>query len=676
MSQRKDATKTQRRDETLWVISTLSFERLLLAALPLCVFALMLLSFLLRFHALGAQSLWHDEGNSVVQALRTFTAIADNAARDIHPPGYYWLLALTRLLFGESEFGYRSLSAFAGVITVALTYAIARRTVGAWAGVLAALLVALNTFQIYYAQEARMYALLALIGAASIGATIRLIDRPTWARALGLGVINAAGLWTHYAFPFVMIAGGVGVMMYLVGRARLSLGYYIAANLVSILLFVPWLPTALERVGSWPSTGDPVALGDALNTLVRWFGFGITAQNIGFSIPVILLTVGLMVFPNRRPANGQTRGKVDMWIFPVLLAVMPTAIFLAFGLFREANIKFLIASQVGAAIWLARGVWVISKLPSALNHSERTVQRENNGKDSVFSVFSVVQFFSVVLAGAITVWMLGNLWGYVPRLYDAPAYQRADYRDIARIVASELDTDDAVILNAPNQVEVFNYYYRGSAPVYGLPYGLNADDEAISATTAELDTILDTREQVYAVFWGDAERDPLRLVETALDTRGYEIDNRWFNDVRLARYALGDTPDQACARETTIFGGIIALESCAISALAPARGDVLKIALGWRTVSTIDSRYTVFIQLLDENGILAVQRDSEPVGGSSFTSDWRFNLLVNDHHALILDVPPGEYTLIVGLYNGDTGARLLLENGTDYLVITTITVND
>ena len=170
---------------------------------------ILLLAAGLRFHNLGVQSFWNDEGNSYVQATRSFAEIAATAARDIHPPGYYWLLAIWRVLVGESEFALRALSAFASVISVAFAYAVGRRLYGGLAGLTAALLTAINTFSLYYAQETRMYALLALWGAAGFWALIRFCERPTGRRALVLGVINAAGLWTQYAYPFLMLAQGV-----------------------------------------------------------------------------------------------------------------------------------------------------------------------------------------------------------------------------------------------------------------------------------------------------------------------------------------------------------------------------------------------------------------------------------------------------------------------------------
>ncbi len=47
-----------------------------------------------RFYELGSQSLWADEGNSAALASRSLARIAGDAANDIHPPLYYWLLHL------------------------------------------------------------------------------------------------------------------------------------------------------------------------------------------------------------------------------------------------------------------------------------------------------------------------------------------------------------------------------------------------------------------------------------------------------------------------------------------------------------------------------------------------------------------------------------------------------
>ena len=90
--------------------------------LPAAVFVLLLATFT-RFHLLEAQSFWNDEGNSARLSERSIPAIIAGTASDIHPPLYYLALRGWRELVGETEFGLRSLSAYAGVLVVAVVTA-------------------------------------------------------------------------------------------------------------------------------------------------------------------------------------------------------------------------------------------------------------------------------------------------------------------------------------------------------------------------------------------------------------------------------------------------------------------------------------------------------------------------------------------------------------------------
>ena len=51
-------------------------------------------------------------------------------------------------------------------------------------------------------------------------------------------------------------------------------------------------------------------------------------------------------------------------------------------------------------------------------------------------------------------------------------------------------TPAPLILDAPNQQEVFGYYYHGSDPIYPLPAGLGGDDAATRAAIANLGELL------------------------------------------------------------------------------------------------------------------------------------------------------------------------------------------
>lgn len=626
--------------------------------------AVLLLAAGLRFHRLGAQSLWNDEGNSVVQASRPLTEIASHAARDIHPPGYYWLLAGWRALAGATEFALRLPSALAGVLAAAFAGALARRLYGRLAAVVAAALVALNTFAIYYSQEARMYALLALWAAASLWAFVRLLETARqpgrmalgWAAALGL--FNAAGLYTQYAFPLVMIAQGALAVWWLLWdaaalglRAALrTMAVYAAANLLALALFLPWLPTALAQVTGWPNTGEAAPLGLALGTITGWLVFGVTADSANFgSTPYILVFLSTAIVPL---ATRPRRRILWRALLPVVWLGLTVGLFLALGLYREANLKFLLPAQIAFAVWMARSADVIWAAAD----------------DFRPGLSALLRTALMVGLGVLA----ANLWGGLGRLYYDPQFQRDDYRAIAQAVAGA----DAIVLTAPNQEEVFRYYYRGAASLHPLPAGLGGDDDAARAAVRAL---IASRRRIAAVFWGEAERDPNRVVETTLDTQAFPTgEDAWYGDVRLARYTTAPAPP-AVRPSGARLGEAITLAGYGLSADRARPGETLLVQLDWQTDAPLAKRYKAFVQLLNADGVLVAQRDGEPGGGSLPTDSWQPGVRIADRHGLAIpaDLPPGEYRLIAGLYDAAYPYARLPVTGApaaDFIVLATIAI--
>ncbi len=76
---------------------------------------------------------------------------------------------------------------------------------------------------------------------------------------------------------------------------------------------------------------------------------------------------------------------------------------------------------------------------------------------------------------------------------------------------------------------------------------------------------------------------------------------------------------------------------------------------------------TVFVHLLDEQGVIIGQSDGEPAGGSRPTSSWLPGEYIADQHSVRVrdDALLGSATLVVGLYDAATGQRIAWvdENG-------------
>lgn len=629
---------------------------------------LILLAAGVRFSSLGAQSLWNDEGNSYGQSLRTPADIALNAAADIHPPGYYWLLAGWRVLTGESEFALRSLSALASVLSATLAYALGKRLYGDTAGLAAMAVVAVNTFSITYAQEARMYALLALFAAASTWALIDILTTPRWRGATALALTTAGGLYTNYAFAGVLATHAVFGLLWLgwtlthrrrAGRViRLTaLGYGAA-----VVLYLPWLRIALTQITHWSSTGDPVPLSEALPVAFGWLTVGPTYATVGISVGVVLL-LALGLYSVRSPASAPPPPipRALALALPPLWVALTVTGFLALDLFRPANLKFLLPAQIATALWMGRGAWVLWHFPAV--RDGRRIQRLTRAV-AILTVFAV-------------------MWGArggISALHTDPQYQRDDYRGIAQAIAADGQPDAAVILNAPGQIEVFGYYAARFGPAWELaplPIGLTVD---VQATQAAVRDLIARHDRIYAVLWGVNERDPQAVVESVLNTEAFPIDERWFGSVRLVRYVTPQQTGQTLDVDGafTFPGGQIVLESAAISATEIEPGGALNLTLEWRADAVPPANYKITVQLLDSGGVLVTQRDAEPVAYQRPTRTWAPGEIIVDRHALLIpnDSTPAQYRLMIGFYNPDhPGERLPVSPDGDLLLLADINVH-
>jgi 4-amino-4-deoxy-L-arabinose transferase-like glycosyltransferase len=623
---------------------------LLPAVLPI---AILLLALGLRLYRIDAQSLWNDEGTSVAVAGRDLATIARDAANDIHPPLYYWLLAAWQRLTGSSEFAVRSLSALLGVALVALIYRLggllqpagARRPAVAPA---AAALAAIHPFLVVYAQEARMYTLLALWAALAFYAALRWLAARPGERSPAWGLLYlfaaTAGLYTHYAFPLVLAALNLVVLLALglplrrVGEARRlrRLGTWLALQAAALPLYVPWLPVAFRQLGTWPGVDQPVALLPALTRIAELLTTGPAAA----PWPVVswlLLLLLLAYFPRR---GGRLETAVA-GVTPLAWLAVPVVLILALGLYKEAYLKFLI---VACPAYCLLGGRRLGGAAPARRPAE------------------------MVLAGSVGLLALATSLHGLVDYYTDPAYARDDYRAMAAYLEAVGRPGDAVVLNAPGQQEVFAYYYDGDLPVYPLPAERPADP---AATQAALEGLARPGGRVFALLWATGESDPGRLVEGWLDEHAYKALDSWYGNVRLVAYAVPLAGDEAPAREVNVrledseTGQSVTLLGYSQLNDRVAAGDIAQIALFWQAGEALERRYKVFVHLLDEANHVVGQRDSEPGGGALLTTLWQPGQAVRDNYGLPVHpaTPPGSYRVEVGLYDAETGRRLLTPEG-------------
>ncbi len=628
--------------------------------LTVLVFTLLLAAWL-RFYRIEYQSYWNDEGNSLGLAGRSVDVIVRSATADIHPPGYYLLLKGWRALVGETELALRGFSALTGLVLVALLYQLGREYFDVTAAVAAALLGAINPFLIYYAQEARMYALLATLSAASFLLFSKWLrsSRPPaspfgdWRLGIGYCLTTALGLYTHYAFPFVILAQNLAALGGLLahpvraespgppgrdGRrsgGRKRLGAWIGLQAITLALFLPWLPTAYRQVMTWPAAREAHPFFAALADTTRFLVFGRTIKTeeviFGLVIVGVLLLLGL-----RR--GGQT-------IMPLLWLVVPAGLTLGFGLLSEAFSKFLLVAVPPLCLLLGNGL---------------TIGYQAQGSERKMVSWALNLGTWTLNLG---IWILGfgifySTYLSLNNLYFNPAYFRDDYRGIARYAERIARPDDAIITIAPNQVEAFGYYHRSGAEVFPLPHARPLDK---AETAAALADITATHDRLFVLYWGEAQADPEHFVEDWLNTHTFKAGDEWHGQVRLATYAAAAPATGIATPSGARFGEHITLEGHTLQSNALAPGDILQITLFWRTDAALKERYKVFVHVYAApDQPPPAQQDGEPGGGRALTDGWEPGREVVDNHGVLIpsDLPAGNYTLAVGLYNPFDGARL------------------
>lgn len=328
------------------------------------VVVFLLLAAAARFPGLGARSLWFDEALGGMIARLNAVQVLANAAGSSHPPGYYLLLHVWRFA-GESGFALRFPSAWFSLAAVALVARLGRDLAGRRVARLATLGMALAPFQVYYAQEARMYSLAVALSAGAIWTFLRGV-RGNSRRAWWIyGVLVALGLYVHYYTALVVLALHLWLLLDWNRARRVLLPLAFADGLATVAFapqLVQFLTEAGEYLGGVTSWQPRPTVLSPLTTLyyllfghvvppgwgwIRWGWVGVG----------LFLVLALVVFAGVRLARRGRR--TDVWAL-LLVVVVPMLVilivsFAAYSIYSERSFAVLTPALVLLVAWAADG---------------------------------------------------------------------------------------------------------------------------------------------------------------------------------------------------------------------------------------------------------------------------------------------------------------------------------
>lgn len=257
--------------------------------------------------------------------------------------------------------------------------------------------------------------------------------------------------------------------------------------------------------------------------------------------------------------------------------------------------------------------------------------------------------------------------------YYQPYLSDVDNRAITAAITNDEHRGDAILHLIPEQTQQFANVYHGRLPALGL----FAQNELDATNQYWLDRISTEYRRVWVVpdYAAPEQSGWERTLRTdhftLLDTRPAGDNGR-----RLALYALADAYSLTQVGLGTVFGnpaqegpvtaqnGWFRLDGYAVTDTVKP-GEALLLSLAWRSLQPVDYNYQVFVHLLDGEGHKVAQRDGQPVQWMRPTSSWEPGEEIIDRYGILLphNLPPGSYTVAVGLYDPVTGQRLPVSAG-------------
>ena len=507
-------------------------------AVPIELAVAVIVAAVLRVYRIGDESIWLDEAVSIGVARDEswWFLLFEFPGMDPHPPLHYLLTKAWIGVFGASEFSVRLQSALLGVATVPVLYYLGIRLFDRFTAATASIFFAVAPFQVWYGQEARMYALFVFLTVASFLALVHLTERYTTRRVAVYVVVAALLAYTHVYALFILFVQGVFVVWRWFrasdpGEAPLSLSFdeWLRTYVALGAAISPWLLLMLVRLTestgriAWISEPEPAVF----RRIFTLFSFGYTSDAMYYhpSPPTLLLIVaagcvvlalGLLVpgtslRPSTETAGWGLLGRsskheraaiqlLTLWlVVPIALAYSLSHLVTPFLILRPMTAispAFLLLMAVGARALASVSIPYRSAVPYAV---------------------------AVILISGMLV--------PLPAFYDTD--HKEQWRDAATFIDRTAEPGDVVLISHPYNDRPFFYYFENDDVKV---IGVWPDDDL-----TELDESLDDASQVYVVLrgvWGEDRQRLLDQTDAAIDGNHFGAEHRQYVGVDVYRFIL------------------------------------------------------------------------------------------------------------------------------------------
>ncbi len=603
------------------------------------IITLLLVSFGLRLYRLDFQSFWSDEGISLQRSAQPFAQLLHSMPVE-HLPGYFVLLHFWIAAAGDNDFAMRFLSVWPSVLAVAVAYRLALELGNRQAGLVAVLLLTTNAFQVWYAQEARTYSWLLLLGLMASWCLWRLLvvqGKRQTAFLIGYILSITAAVYAHFYGFLIPIAHTVFAIGWLIVKRDWRAGRgWALGGVVVVLAFLPWLPRALGifNYKGWRDPIDPWQ--------IPWRV--LMTYTVGETMPLswqawlpwlylALAMIGLWIWWRVRPAAS---------LFLATLVLIPLGFVFGLALVHpDFHERYTIMASGPLLLLIGGG------LAAASPFVTKWLAAQNK-------LVVILRLLGLVLVvGAVATNRLA-----LAQLYTNPALQKPDYRAAAAYIQQLQQPGDVIVTDGIDPNIVFKHYYKGGLPLHDLRVLLDADDQAVAQALVERTA---KAKRVWEVlFFHEPDK-----VQVWLATHGWAAPANFFNGIRVTLYGM---PDQAAKPKILklAFGPALTLVQASVPAQAVQRNQLARVTTEWQ-VSQPAQDFKFSLRLQNANGQAVYTQDYVPQNWFAPTRVWIVGQSAVDQRGLLIpaDLPNGHYQVTLRLYDPSTGAAVDTPAGQD-----------
>ncbi len=277
-----------------------------------------------------------------------------------HGPAYFLLLNVWSSLAGSDLFTLRLLSAYFGLLTLAVTYRLAASAGDRELGYTAFFIAAFLAYILYYSHLARMYTLLPMTTGWLLWSYGRVMQPGrSSSRAARFTLFSSAALLLYIHYFGIMLLAALGLYHLLLAdknRRWLKVSLYMAK---AGLLFLPWLPIAIDGFPGRPDVSDTrLPLVESLLHILRVFSNGL------FVMPVVAFVAAAKRYRRLKP------GEILLCLVAALTLLLVLAANELAAIFSDWQMRYMSVFVVPFCCAMAIGLrqlpgWKLLRLPLA-----------------------------------------------------------------------------------------------------------------------------------------------------------------------------------------------------------------------------------------------------------------------------------------------------------------------